>query len=418
MSSERHPLLVRQLQRLGLPPELLQTQLWATFIETVSATYHESDQDRDMLERAMTISSREMRQLHDDLARSASKQIAQHRDKVLETDAVKAAVVEASPDGILVIDDARRVAFCNRRFAEIWRIPEEVFASGDDHRLLEAAISRLLDPTQFLAKVEALYSSPNAHSEDVLELSDGTILERFSRPAVDANQVVRGRLWIFRDVTAARRDVARLREAHAFLDSILETLPNMVFVKDATDLRFVRFNRAGEQLLGIERAALLGRTAHELFTAEQADVLLANDRQVLAQRGVVTIAEEEIHTPLGPRRLRTRKTPIFGPDDKALYLLGISEDITDERARSAELYLAKERAESATRSKSNFLLNMSHELRTPLNAILGFARVLGRVTRDRLSEGERDHLADIVAAGEHMLHLINDLLDLRSLEAL
>lgn len=416
--SEPHPRLVRQLERLAVSPELTATPVWTALLATVSATYHEADRERAMLERAMTVSSREMRELHDELARSHSTQLDQQREKLLATDAVKDAVIAASTDGILVIDDARRVALCNRRFAEIWKIPEDVFASGDDHQLLGAAISQLVHPEAFLAGVEALYGNPTAHSQDEIELRDGTILERYSRPAIDANQVVRGRLWVFRDVTTVRRDVARLREAHAFLDSILETLPSMVFVKDAAELRFVRFNRAGEQLLGVSRQSLLGRRDHDLFPLDQAEAFTAKDREVLAQTSSVTIAEEEIQTMTGPRRLRTRKVAIFGADDRPAYLLGISEDITDELARSADLYLAKDRAESATRAKSDFLLNMSHELRTPLNAILGFSRVLGRVARDRLTSDELGYLSDIVAAGEHMLRLINDLLDLRSLEAM
>ncbi len=191
----------------------------------------------------------------------------------------------------------------------------------------------------------------------------------------------------------------------------------MVFVKDAQDLRFVRLNRAGEQLLGVSRDALIGRNDHDLFPAHQADAFVETDRAVLAQRDVVTIREEELQTASGPRQLRTRKIPICDSTNRPLYLLGISEDITEERARSAELYLARDRAQTATRAKSDFLLNMSHELRTPLNAILGFARVVRRSARERLTEDELAHVGDIVTAGEHMLQLINDLLDLRSLEA-
>ncbi len=121
---------------------------------------------------------------------------------------------------------------------------------------------------------------------------------------------------------------------------------------------------------------------------------------------------------LGPPLPGDLGRPILDAQNRPMYLLGISEDITEERARSAELYLAKERAEKASRAKSDFLLNMSHEMRTPLNAILGFGRVLRRTTKGRLGEDEQAHLGDIVAAGEHMLQLINDLLDLRSLEAL
>lgn len=412
-----HPLLARQLRRLGIRTEAPDLADWARLLAVVNSTYGDADLDRDTLERSLTISSREMRALYDNLTRSTAKEIARQRDTLLGVDAVKSAVLEASPDGILVIDLERRVLIFNPRFAEIWGISEAVRASGDDHALIADALKQLADPGAFLSRVEALYGDATAHSHDELELIDGRHIERFSRPAVDADGQLRGRLWIFRDVTAQRRDEMARRDAHAFLDSIIETLPNMVFVKDAEELRFVRLNRAGEQLLGLSRETLIGRNDHELFPSDQADGFVEMDRAVLAQRNVVTIREEELQTASGPRQLRTRKIPICDSNDRPLYLLGISEDITEERARSAELYLARDRAQTATRAKSDFLLNMSHELRTPLNAILGFARVVRRSAGDRLTEDELAHVGDIVTAGEHMLQLINDLLDLRSLEA-
>lgn len=412
-----HPLLARQLRRLGLSSEAPGPADWSRFLAVVTSTYADADLDRDTLERSLTISSREMRELYDNLTRSTAKELARQRDTLLGVDAVKSAVLEASPDGILVIDLERRVLIYNPRFAEIWEIPPEVRASGDDRRLLAEALTKLVDPAAFIDKVEALYGDATANSQDELELLDGRYIERFSRPAVDADGQLRGRLWIFRDVTAQRRDERARREAHAFLDSIIETLPNMVFVKDAQDLRFVRLNRAGEQLLGVARDQLIGRSDHDLFPPHQAAGFVEMDRAVLAQRDVVTIREEEIQTSTGPRHLRTRKIRICDGNEQPLYLLGISEDITEERARSAELYLARDRAQTAARAKSDFLLNMSHELRTPLNAILGFARVVRRTARERLSSDELEYVDDIVTAGDHMLQLVNDLLDLRSLEA-
>ena len=411
-------MLERQLRRFGLRDAPPTPEQWTALLEAVDTSYHDADQDREMLERALTISSREMRELYADLEASTRSRIAEQREHILATDAVKAAVLEATPDAILVVDGEQRIIICNRRFLEIWRIPDEVAARGDDQEILVCASQQLANPEAVLARVRALYQEPLAKSQDELSLVDGRVLERFSLPAIDADGVVRGRLWIFRDVTARRRDEVKVREAHNFLDSIIECLPNMVFVKDAENLRFVRFNRAGEQLLGIDRSVLLGHSDHDLFPVDQADGFVAKDREVLAQREVVTISEEEIQTATGPRRLRTHKIPILDAQNRPMYLLGISEDITEERARSAELYLAKERAEKASRAKSDFLLNMSHEMRTPLNAILGFGRVLRRTTKGRLGEDEQAHLGDIVAAGEHMLQLINDLLDLRSLEAL
>ncbi len=121
----------------------------------------------------------------------------------------------------------------------------------------------------------------------------------------------------------------------SFLESIVENIPDMVFVKEAEQLRFVLFNRAGENLLGYPRAELLGKNDYDLFPREQADFFTAKDREVLGGPSVVEIPEEPIHTKNGLRWLHTKKIPIIDARGVARYLLGIAEDIT-ERKRIAE----------------------------------------------------------------------------------
>ena len=116
------------------------------------------------------------------------------------------------------------------------------------------------------------------------------------------------------------------------LQSIVEHLPDMVFVKDADELRFVRFNRAGERLLGFAQADLIGRNDYDFFPREEADFFTVKDREVLAGEEVLDIPEEPIHTgPHGLRWLHTRKIPIRDAEGRAVYLLGISRDITELR---------------------------------------------------------------------------------------
>ena len=125
--------------------------------------------------------------------------------------------------------------------------------------------------------------------------------------------------------------------ANAFLDSIVENIPAMAFLKDARDLRFVRFNRAGEELLGYSREELLGKNDYDLFPKEQADFFSRKDREVLQHRKVVDIPEEAIRTrDKGERILHTRKVPILNEEGEPEYLLGISEDVTEtKRAEEA-----------------------------------------------------------------------------------
>ncbi len=134
-----------------------------------------------------------------------------------------------------------------------------------------------------------------------------------------------------------------------FLDSIVENIPNMIFVKEAAELRFVRFNRAGEALLGHAREDLIGRNDYDFFPEEQADFFTEKDRQVLAGGKLVDIPEEPIDTAHGKRWLHTMKIPVLGADGEPEYLLGISEDITARKEAQEALERRSEELAEANR---------------------------------------------------------------------
>ena len=122
--------------------------------------------------------------------------------------------------------------------------------------------------------------------------------------------------------------VSELEETANFFNSIIENTPTMVFIKEAANLQFVHFNKAAEELLGVDREEMLGKNDHDLFQKEQADFFAANDRKVLAEGKLVDIPEEPIETHRGTRYLHTMKVPILGSGGQPEYLLGISEDVT------------------------------------------------------------------------------------------
>ena len=110
---------------------------------------------------------------------------------------------------------------------------------------------------------------------------------------------------------ALARRTAELEDARGFLDSVLENLPVMLFVKDAKDLRFVRWNKAEEEALGIDRSAAIGRSDYDFFPEEQASFFVAKDRAVLNGGQMVEIPEEAIQTAhRGLRYLHTIKVPV------------------------------------------------------------------------------------------------------------
>ena len=218
-----------------------------------------------------------------------------------------------------------------------------------------------------------------------------------------------------RNIDRAEREMERL---HVFLDSVIEHLPNMVFVKDARELKFVRFNRAGEELVGFPREQLLGKSDHDFFPPEQAEFFVAKDRAVLERRELLDIAEEEIRTSRGETRLlHTKKVPILDADGTPLYLLGISEDITERRSAERERAALHEslrrrtaELEAANRELEAFSYSASHDLRAPLRHIDGFTDLLVRHSGAKLDDTGRRHLDTISKAAKSMGRLIDDLL--------
>ena len=149
------------------------------------------------------------------------------------------------------------------------------------------------------------------------------------------------------DITERKRAEEVLRENEHFLETLLENIPNMLFVKDAKTLKFLRFNTAGEKLLGYSRDELMGKNDYDFFPKEQADFFTSKDREIIDSRELRDIPEEPINTKYsGQRLLHTKKIPILADDGTPLYLLGISEDITERKQSEQELRDSRQRMDN------------------------------------------------------------------------
>ena len=216
-----------------------------------------------------------------------------------------------------------------------------------------------------------------------------------------------------------RREIARRQQteqalvaSQSFLDSIVENIPNMIFVKEAGELRFERINRAGEQLLGVKRADLVRKNDFDLFPREQAEFFQERDRETLNNKIPVDIAEEPIKTARGERWLHTKKVPVLDAEGVPKYLLGISEDITEQRQAAEALKSAKDAAEAANHELEAFSYSVAHDLRAPLRGINGYSVALVEDIGDKLDGEAKDYLQRIGAGATRMGQLIDALLGL------
>ena len=208
----------------------------------------------------------------------------------------------------------------------------------------------------------------------------------------------------------------RLQKSEKFLESIIDNIPAMVFVKDTKDFKFIIFNKTSERLLGFSRKDVIQKSNHEIFSKEYADIFSKEDEKIVNGENEIIIVEEYFETKNHEKRLfYTKKLPITFKDGKPEYILGISEDITNRKLNEENLKEAKRRAEESDKLKTAFLSNMSHEIRTPMNAIIGFS---GLLTDQNITDQERDtYVFQINQNSNALLNLIEDIVDISKIES-
>jgi len=131
----------------------------------------------------------------------------------------------------------------------------------------------------------------------------------------------------------------RANRSERFVNSIIDNIPGMIFIKDAEDLSFIRINEYGTQLLGLPNNELIGKNDYDFFPKQQADYFTRMDREVLASGTGKDISEEEIDTKyLGKRLLHTKKVSVPDENGQPAFLLGLSQDITDHKRTEDELH--------------------------------------------------------------------------------
>ena len=228
-----------------------------------------------------------------------------------------------------------------------------------------------------------------------------------------------------RHVTESTLELGR---SYQFLNSLIENIPNMIFVKDAKELKFVRFNKAGEDLLGYSRQELIGKSDSDFFPKSEADFFIASDREVLLSGKMRDIPEEPILTRYkGIRILHTKKIPIYNDQGDPLYLLGISEDITEikeaERARVKliEEQSARLEAQKGIQLRDELISTASHELKNPLTALRLQLQFMPQVVNQFVDKSLRERYLSSIQRSLNQVDefgiLINNLLDSSRIQA-
>ena len=237
----------------------------------------------------------------------------------------------------------------------------------------------------------------------------------------------------FTDFTERKTAEIALKESEKYLDNIIDNIGDPVFVKDS-ESHLLLVNNAFCKIFNVTRKDVIGKTLAENVPPEERESFLQIDKEVILT-GVENVNEETLSLIGKETQIISTKKTRFVDSNGTKFLIGVIRDITERKKAEIELekhrtnlkelvelrtnQLEKEKvkAQSADLMKSAFLATMSHELRTPMNSIIGFTGILLKELAGPLNDEQKRQLGMVKNSGQHLLGLINDVLDISKIEA-
>lgn len=285
--------------------------------------------------------------------------------KVEESEAEVTLLTNSIAHAIYGVDLEGRCTFANDACVDMLGYNNQSELLGKEmHGLMKHSYSDGSSCAKEECKIlKALHSGESVHVEhEMFGRKNGSFFPAtYWAYPVTLEGEVKGGVITFIDITEQLKVKDELKNSQRLLSSIVEHIPVMVFLKDAKDLRFELFNKAGENLLNYERKDLIGKNDYDIFPKEQAEAFTRNDRLVLESHKLLEITEEEITVGDNSNRwLHTFKIGLYDEDNQPTYLLGASLDITDRKR--AEDHLRESESKLAEAQRMAHLGHWEHDL--------------------------------------------------------
>jgi PAS domain S-box-containing protein len=258
------------------------------------------------------------------------------------------ATLESTADGILVTDIDGRMTAHNDKFLEMWDIPSEMVTEWKGLDMLGMAVRQVRDPVGFTAVMDRLKQQNNHISNDDVELLDGRIFERYSRPQKLGEKVV-GRVWSFRDVTKRRRAEERLRDSEEMLRSILTYSPDAINLIDM-DGTIVECNPKALELTGLTcKDEIIGHNMLEAISPDERECMMENIKELIAAGNANRFEYTLVKTNGQPYFAEVTSWAVKDKMGEPALLVSMTKDITDRKKAEEELKKSQDRLLAAQR---------------------------------------------------------------------
>jgi PAS domain S-box-containing protein len=315
------------------------------------------------------------------------------------------AQLDSSIDGILVVDAQGKNILQNQRTVELWKIPQHIADNNDDETQVQHVMGMTKNPEQFVKKIAHLYKHPDESSRDEVELTDGTVFDRYSASLVGKDGQNFGRIWTFRDITerkkAEREIIQQKQKAERYLN-----LAGVMFIGLDIDGNINLANRKACEVLECDAADIIGQNWFDNFIPSNVrdNVRSVFNKLINGEIESVEYYENTIVSMNGKEKtIAWHNTDITGDDGKIIGTLGSGEDITDKRELESQL-----RQTQKMESMGTLAGGIAHDFNNILSPIM----IHSEMAMMELPSGSplQQNMKQIFEAGERARDLVKQIL--------
>jgi len=313
------------------------------------------EKNQQLLEEKVEERTKELKKVNERLSREI-KERKQFENELEKSLSLLRATLESTGDGILVVNNEGKILDFNKKFLDMWNIPQAVIESQDDNKAISYVLKMLKDPDEFVEKVNWLYSHPDTSSKDFIEFKDGRVLRRYTQPMKLGNQYI-GRVWSFRDVTLRKKMEKMLRESEEKYMTIVERGNDGIIVIQDDVLKFA--NSKISEITGYAVDELIERSFFDFVSEEDIEYISDNFRKRKLGENVLDRFEVKITSKDGeviPVELNISNIEYKGRDS----ILAIIRDVTERKHLENSLIQLNEVLRLINKNLRHDILNDLH----------------------------------------------------------